>query len=218
MEDFNKKATKEIADMMHYVAEDVVDTASYDVTRNARVTKVYTDWYGNTEYIIGYDINVDGRNYHLTKERGKGVIASENDIVKLHFPCNNPNYMYLSYAHDPEDFIIKYEGTHYGYIQYYYSGHKRVVTSLQTTEFTFPSTTKQFSKVISGIDAEESGIELGEMSKYAFTVMADNDVWGTVNNYNGDSLGVTLYNENPTTTNPVTKNVNVRIIGERYYK
>ena len=216
MEDSDMKAIKEIASGMEYVASEAMKFAPYDKTRSARITKVYNAQDLNT--IIGYDVKVDDKEYHITKESGKGIIARKNDVVKAHFPCNNPNYMYLSYAHDPEDFIIKYEGTHYGYIQYYYSGHKRVVTSLQTTEFTFPSTTKQFSKVISGIDAEESGIELGEMSKYAFTVMADNDVWGTVNNYNGDSLGVTLYNENPTTTNPVTKNVNVRIIGERYYK
>ena len=81
MDDTNKKATKELVDMMHYVAEDVVGKAPYDVTRNGRITKVYYNQI--TQDIIGYDVKVDDKDYHLNKERGKGVIAKKNDIVKL---------------------------------------------------------------------------------------------------------------------------------------
>jgi len=79
MEDFNQKATKEIADMMHYVADDAVKNASYDKTRNATITKVYYAQDLNT--IIGYDIKVDGRSYHIPKESGKGIIAKENGLL-----------------------------------------------------------------------------------------------------------------------------------------
>ena len=75
MEDFNQKATKEIADMMHYVADDAVKNAPYDKTRNARIKKVYYNQI--TQEIIGYDISVDDKDYHLDKERGKGIIAKK---------------------------------------------------------------------------------------------------------------------------------------------
>ena len=161
MDDTNQKATKELADMIHFVAEDAVEKAPYDVTRNARVTKVYKEGYVFDEYISGYDVNVDGRNYHLTKERGKGVIAKENDIVKLHFPCNNPNYMYLSYSHDAEDYISRVDGTQYGFVRKYYGGDIEI-SMIVETEVTFPSTTKQFSKGTIAFGCEEVGIQLSD--------------------------------------------------------
>ena len=220
MDDTNQKATKELADMIHFVAEDAVGKAPYDVTRNARVTKVYKEGYVFDEYISGYDVNVDGRNYYLAKERGKGVIAKENDIVKLHFPCNNPNYMYMSYAHDAEDFIVEYTHTQYGHVWKYNNGTKavRIFGNTSPTSLTFPATTNQFSETTITIDCEEAGISVtsDENKKYAYTVMCDNSVWGTVDNYNSsDWIIVNLFNKNPNTTSPVTKNVNIRIVAER---
>ena len=98
MEDSDMKAIREIANGMEYVANEAVDKASYDVTRNARITKVYYDWEDAIKYTSAYDITCDGKPYHINKERGKGIIAEKNDIVKLHIPCNNMNNMYLSYA------------------------------------------------------------------------------------------------------------------------
>ena len=218
-EDMNQKATKELADMIHFVADEAVDGANYDVTRNARVTKVY--YSDSFETIIGgYDVNVDGRDYHITKERGKGVIAKENDIVKLHFPCNNPNYMYMSYAHDAEDFIVEYTPTKSGHVWKYNNGTKavRIFGNTSPTSLTFPATTNQFSETTITIDCEEAGINVtsDENKKYAYTVMCDNSVLGTVDNYDSsDWLIIHLFNKNPNTTSPVTKNVNVRIVAER---
>ena len=220
MEDFNQKATKEIADMMHYVAEDAVKNAPYDKTRNARVTKVYKEGYVFDEYISGYDVDVDGRSYHITKERGKGVIAKVDDIVKLHFPCDNSNLMYISYSHDPEDYIAEYTPTHYGYVCKYNNGNKvvKIFSNTYQTPLTFPATTNQFSETTITIDCEEAGISVisDENKKYAYAVMCDNSVWGTVDNdSSSDWIIVHLFNKNPNTTNSVTKNVNVRIVAER---
>ena len=77
MEDSDMKAIREIANGMEYVASEAVDKASYDVTRNARITKVYYDEF-EAFFIIGYDISVpsitDGKgfseyiNNHLRNE------------------------------------------------------------------------------------------------------------------------------------------------------
>ena len=219
MEDFNKKATKEIADMIHYVAEEAVGNAGYDKTRNARVTKVY--YSDPLETIIGgYDVSVDGRSYNIPKERGKGIIAKVNDVVKLHFPCDNASQFYLSYPHDPEDFIVEYTPTQSGHVWKYNNGTKavRIFGNTSPASLTFPATTNQFSETTITIDCEEAGISVisDENKKYAYTVMCDNSVWGVVDNYSSsDLIIVHLFNKNPNTTNPVTKNVNVRIVAER---
>ena len=182
MEDFNQKATKEIADMMHYVASEAVDNAGYDKTRNARVTQVYYADIFQT-IINGYDVDVDGRSYHLSKERGKGVIAKVNDVVKLHFPCDNSNLMYISYPHDPEDFIAEYTPTNYGYRWKYNNGTKvvKIFSNTYHTSLTFPATTNQFSETTITIDCEEAGISVtsDENKKYAYTVMRDYRDWET---------------------------------------
>ena len=208
MEDFNQKATKEIADMMHYVAEDAVKNAPYDKTRNATITKVYYAQDLNT--IIGYDIKVDGRSYHIPKESGKGIIAKENDVVKLHFPCNNASQFYLSYPHDPEDFIkhfITNEGSEY--IMYYNTGrYERVIA--YDIPVTFPATTKQFSSVVVNIPMALPT----SLVHYSFDVVCDSGVWGVVTDSlvsSATSVNVKLYNENPTTTTPVTKTLSFYI-------
>ena len=216
MEDFNQKATKEIADMMHYVAEDAVKNAPYDKTRNARVTKVYTEGYVFDEYISGYDVDVDGRSYHLTKERGKGVIAKVNDVVKLHFPCDNSNLMYISYSHDPEDYISRVDGTQYGFVRRYYGGDKDIFMRTET-EVTFPATTKQFSKTTIAFGCEEVGIELGTSELYTYSVYCNKSIIASVNAINSsDFVVVNLYNENPDTVNPVTKTVKVMVVANRH--
>ena len=93
-EDMNQKATKELAEMIHYVADESVGKATYDKTRNGRITKVYRNI--STNEIVGYDVNVDDKKYYVKKEINKGIIANENDIVYVNFPCNNVNNIYLS--------------------------------------------------------------------------------------------------------------------------
>ena len=225
MEDFNKKATKEIADMMHYVAEDAVDTASYDVTRNARVTKVYykqDEW--NVYYINGYDVKVDDKQYHINKERGKGIIANENDSVKAHFPCNNSNNIYLSYQHDPEDFISElYWNEGDNVILKYNSDRTEFYSAIEIFNVTFPATTKQFSSVDITFSTNPS---LGHQYlrlpfsdiPYRIRPACENGVSCVVmssNIYQIDNthyLTIRFYNENPTTTTPVTKNIVGQII------
>ena len=215
MEDFNQKATKEIADMMRYVASEAVDNAGYDKTRNARVTQVYYADIFQT-IINGYDVDVDGRSYHLTKERGKGVIAKVNDVVKLHFPCDNSNLMYISYPHDPEDFIIRVDGTQYGFVRRYYGGDKDIFMRMET-EVTFPATTKQFSKTTIAFGCEEVGIELGTSELYTYSVYCNKSIIASVNAINSsDFVVVNLYNENPDTVNPVTKTVKVMVVANRH--
>ena len=215
MDDTNQKATKELADMIHYVADESVKDAPYDVTRNARITKVYYAQDLNT--IIGYDVKVDDKKYYITKESGKGIIARENDVVKAHFPCNNSNNIYLSYPHDAEDFI-KYFITNEGseYIMYYNTGrYEHVIT--RDTSATFPATTKQFSSTVVNIPMDLPT----SLTYYSFEVLCDNGVWGVVTNAlvtNATSLSVKLYNENPTTTSPVTKPFNfyIKAMGIRH--
>ena len=216
MEDFNQKATKEIADMMHYVADDAVKNAPYDKTRNARVTKVYYNQI--TQEIIGYDISVDDKDYHLDKERGKGIIAKKNDIVKIHFPCNNPNSYYLSYTHDPEDFIrlLDLEMGTDEYSIYYNSGLYKHVVQFDNIGQVFPVKTDQFSvaTVYTVMVLPKSN------SVYSFKVTCDNGVWGVVTNSNVTELDglltIKLYNDNPDKINPVTKNVNIKIEAEGF--
>ena len=215
MEDFNQKATKEIADMIQYVANEAVDNAGYDKTRNARVTQVYYADYPPT-IISGYDVSVDGRSYNISKERGKGVIAKVNDVVKLHFPCDNSNLMYISYPHDPEDFIVKYSGTQYGHIWQYNNGVQEIyfgVRGNQYFDFIFPATTKQFSKTTIAFGCEEIGISTNWLDRYSYTVACDNGVFGTVTaNVGSDFVVVNLYNENPDTVKPVVKQVTVQVL------
>ena len=208
MDDTNQKATKELADMIRYVANEAVKDAPYDVTRNARITKVYNAQDLNT--IIGYDVKVDDKEYHITKESGKGIIARENDVVKAHFPCNNSNNIYLSYPHDPEDFI-KYFITNEGseYIMYYNTGRYEHVLNYSMS-VTFPATSKQFSSATKNIQL----VLPTSLTHYSFEVLCDNGVWGTVKDSlvnQSSTINVKLYNENPTTTAPVTKTINFYI-------
>ena len=208
MDDTNQKATKELADMIRYVANEAVKDAPYDVTRNARITKVYNAQDLNT--IIGYDVKVDDKEYHITKESGKGIIARENDVVKAHFPCNNSNNIYLSYPHDPEDFI-KYFITNEGseYIMYYNTGRYEHVLNYDMS-VTFPATSKQFSSATKNIQL----VLPTSLTHYSFEVLCDNGVWGTVTDSlvnQSSTISVKLYNENPTTTATVTKTINFYI-------
>jgi len=212
MEDSDMKAIREIANGMEYVASEAIKKAPYDKTRNGKITKVYYETDINT--IIGYDFNLDGKEYHLKKEQGKGIIAKENDIVKVHFPCNSSNYMYLSYPHDPEDFI-KYFVTNEGgeYLSYWNSGLYEQVLSSDLYNITFPSTTNQYSSV-----SLTMGMVLPKTvgNYYSFIVTADNGVTGKVMNYNVDEITtlnpliVKFSNENPINT-PITKNFNYYI-------
>ena len=215
MDDTNQKATKELADMMHFVANEAVKDAPYDVTRNARITKVYYETDVNT--IIGYDVKVDDKEYHITKESGKGIIARENDVVKAHFPCNNSNNIYLSYPHDPEDFI-KYFITNEGseYIMYYNTGRYEHVLNYDMS-VTFPATSKQFSSATKNIQL----VLPTSLTHYSFEVLCDTGVWGTVTDSlvnQSSTINVKLYNENPTTTDPVTKTINfyIKAMGVRH--
>ena len=217
MDDTNQKATKELADMMHYVAEDVVGKAPYDVTRNARVTKVYNSGTSITD-IIGYDIKVDDKEYHVNKERGKGIIANENDVIKAHFPCNSSNNIYLSYAHDPEDYIKYFLATESDSFGRIYNSKLREQNmskeykATYSNAITFPATTKQFSSVDVVLGDSYYYLPLVSIPWRIF-ISTDNGVHGVVMNsevYQMDSshpITIRLYNENPTTTNPVTKNV-----------
>lgn len=142
---FEPKATKELVDMIHYVADETVDKATYDRTRNARITKVYYNQI--TQNILGYDVKVDDKEYHIDKERGKGIVAKKEDIVKIHFLCNNPNSYYLSYPHDPEDFIRMLDlemGTDQ-YSIYYNSGFYKHIVQSDNIGQVFPIKTDQFS-------------------------------------------------------------------------
>ena len=100
----NADALKVLTETINRLADEAVDQADYDRTRNARITNVHYEE-GTAFTITGYDIEVDGKEYYLPKQAGKGIMAKKGDIVKIHIPCNNSNYMYLSYPHDPEDFI-----------------------------------------------------------------------------------------------------------------
>lgn len=223
MEDFNQKATKEIADMIHYVAEDVVKSAPYDVTRNGRITKVYKDI--NTHAILGYDIMVDGRPYHFDKDRGKGIIAKENDIVQVHFPCNNSNYMYLTYAHDPEDSISELNMiVPDNYMATYYSGIKHYQQTYyfsSATPITFPTTTKQFSyfDLTFGTTFPQEYMYLPWSDvDWKIYPTTDNGTWCVILSRFGQivdgahPLVLRIYNENPTTTSPVTKELCLNIM------
>lgn len=213
----NSDALQNIVETIDYVSTQNMKKATYDVTRNARITKVYYDEGGSVFTIKGYDIEVDGKNYYLKKESGKGIIAEENDIVKLHIPCNNMNYAYLSYPHDPEDYIkyfISTEGS--SYIMSWRSGRRDVVLSYDIT-LTFPSTTKQFSSVLVPI---EIPLKKTRGLPYTFIVSGDNGVWGVMNSSNvlgkeDESLATTVsikfYNENPNTTSSVAKTFNMYI-------
>jgi len=209
MEDSDMKAIREIANGMEYVASEAMKFAPYDKTRNGRITKVYYETGVNT--IIGYDFNLDGKEYHLKKEQGRGIIAKENDVVKVHFPCNNSNYMYLSYPHDPEDFIkyfVSSEGEEY-YLIWNTGRYEHIITS--TLNLTFPATTKQFSSTSISYSIflpQTAGIP------YDFIISCDNGVQGVVTDHNvlvGSSINIKFYNENPTTTTPVTKEVKVYV-------
>ena len=49
---------------------------------------------------------------------------------------------------------------------------------------------------------------------YSFEVLCDNGVWGVVTDslvFDATSVNIKLYNENPTTTDPVTKTFNLYI-------
>ena len=204
MEDSDMKAIKEIASGMEYVASEAMKFAPYDKTRSARITKVYNAQDLNT--IIGYDVKVDDKEYHITKESGKGIIARKNDVVKAHFPCNNSNNIYLSYPHDPEDFI-KYFSTNEGseYIMYYHSGRYEHVLNYDMS-VTFPATSKQFSSATKNIQL----VLPTSLTYYSFEVLCDNGVWGTVTDSlvnQSSTINVKLYNENPTTTDPVIKTI-----------
>ena len=225
MEDFNQKATKEIADMIQYVAEDAVKNAPYDKTRNATITKVYyaqDEW--NIYYINGYDVKVDGKLYHLTKERGKGVIAKVNDVVKLHFPCNNSNLIYLSYPHDAEDFISElYWNEGDSVILKYNSSRTEFYSPIEIFSVIFPATTKQFSSVDITFSTNSS---LGHQYlrlpfsdiPYRIRPTCENGIScvvmssGVYQIDNTHYLTIRFYNENPTTTAPVTKNIVGQII------
>lgn len=219
MEDSDMKAIREIANGMEYIASEAVDKAPYDVTRNARITKVYYDEF-EAFYIIGYDVTCDGKSYHIDKERGKGINAKENDIIKLHIPCNNMNNMYLSYAHDPEDFVkyfVTIEGADYS--SYWNSGLYEQVLSSELYNITFPATTNQYSSVSLTMNMT---LPKTNGRYYSFIVTADNGVTGKVMNYNVDEVTVStplivkFSNENPINT-AITKGFNyyIKAIGLR---
>lgn len=213
MEDSDMKAIREIANGMEYVASEAVDKAPYDVTRNARITKVYYNEFWGEFAISGYDIKVDGKPYYIKKEYAKGITAKENDIVKLHIPCNNINNMYLSYAHDSSDSLEKSSfitGSGINSIRVatrskYWSSGVIETESTKGSYLTFPATSKQFSSI--------TVVVYGAYSTYTdrnYVVCADNGVIATMVNVSDDMiLTIKLYNENPDTVNPVTKFVNV---------
>ena len=101
MDDTNKKATKELVDMIHYVAEESTKDAPYDRTRKGRVVEVHRNI--STNEIIGYDVKIEDKEYYIKKEQGKNITASVNDIVYVNFPCNNVNNIYLSHIDGEED-------------------------------------------------------------------------------------------------------------------
>ena len=216
MEDSDMKAIREIANGMEYIANEAVDKAPYDVTRNARITKVY---YSSYNVIDGYDINVDGKEYHIKKERGKGVIAKENDVVKVHIPCNNMSNMYLSYAHDPEDFIKEYSistASTTGVV-HYISYDTLWGSGIRKREFafgeyrTFPTTSKQFSTLLVTIPwGNYQGTDPNYFDS-TFNVCADQGVLATLETIDSTSITIKCYNENPTTTSTVYKFFNIFI-------
>lgn len=228
MDDTNQKATKELADMIHYVANEAVKDATYDRTRNARITKVYNNGTSITD-ITGYDVKVDDKEYYISKERGKGIIANVNDSVKAHFPCNNPNSIYLSYAHDPEDYIKYFLATESDSFARIYNSNLREQNmskeykSIYGNAITFPATTKQFSSV--DVVLGDSYFYLPLVSiPWRIFVSTDNGVHGVIMNsevYQMDSshpLTIRLYNENPTTTNPVTKDVQLDLFARSIWR
>ena len=209
----NADAIKVLTETMNRIADESVDQADYDRTRNARITKVYKDY---TSAIIGYDIEVDGKSYHINKERGKGIIARENDIVKLHIPCNNMNNLYLSYPHDPEDYVKSYiisTASNTG-VSNYISYETELGSNVGKLDFalgeyrTFSATTKQFSSIL--VTIPWSGVGSGnDYFGSTFQVSADEGVLATFYEYGTNSIIIKCYNENPTTTDPVTKFFNI---------
>ena len=107
MDDTNKKATKELVDMIHYVAEESTKDAPYDRTRKGRIVEVHRNI--STNEIIGYDVKIEDKEYYIKKEQGKNITASVNDIVYVNFPCNNVNNIYLSHIDGEEDIYAENE-------------------------------------------------------------------------------------------------------------
>jgi hypothetical protein len=211
----NADALKVLTNTINRLADEAVDQADYDRTRNARVIEVVRDITQYGQPIVGYKVDVDGKQYDFKKDSGKGIIVNENDVVKMHIPCNNMNNAYLSYPHDPENYIKTYENTQYGFRQVYSRGKRETIGHINI-DVTFPATTKQFSSYEFVIDGESFGMTgIDSTVVYDFIVGADNDVIATMVNSNyknqEDLLVVKLRNENPDAINPVTKNVNVII-------
>ena len=205
----NADALKVLTETINRLADEAVDQADYDRTRNVRIIKVYYAE-GTAFTITGYDIEVDGKVYYFPKQSGKGIMAKKDDIVKMHIPCNNMNNAYLSYPHDPEDFI-KYFTTDEGssYYMYWNSSRFEQVISYELFSITFPPTTNQFNEYVYQL----SGFYLPQsLRPYTFTVTADNGVWGVVQDYNVMSLdnsaqlNIKFYNQGA-----VTKNFNIYI-------
>ena len=213
MEIENKEALVILNDTIRRIAKEESDNSNFDVTRNARITKVYKPDNGSVFSITGYDIEVDGKSYYIEKQSGKGITADENNIVKLHIPCNNMNNMYLSYAHDPEDFIEYFSSNETSSYNMYWKSKRIESVMTDIRSVTFPATTNQFSSTTTSFP-----MPLPLTSGYPYDIIfsADNGVWGVITSYNvmGTSTGastwvnVTLYHKNPTTTTAVTKTCN----------
>ena len=107
MDDTNKKATKELVDMIHYVAEESTKDAPYDRTRKGRIVEVHRNI--STNEIIGYDVKIEDKEYYIKKEQGKNITVGVNDIVYVNFPCNNVNNIYLSHIDGEENIYSENE-------------------------------------------------------------------------------------------------------------
>ena len=107
MDDTNKKATKELVDMIHYVAEESTKDAPYDRTRKGRIVEVHRNI--STNEIIGYDVKIEDKEYYIKKEQGKNITVDVNDIVYVNFPCNNVNNIYLSHIDGEENIYSENE-------------------------------------------------------------------------------------------------------------
>lgn len=202
MADSDMKAIKEIANNMEYVANEAVNNAPYDKTMNARITEVVVDGVSGNSPIVGYWVSVAEKKYYIKKQIGSGIIAKKDDIVKLHIPCNNPNAMYLSYAHDPEDVVKKYVS--YGLTEYereWSNNRTDAVWALFIPNVVFPTTSHQFSVAVERVYLPKFGKE----NIFTFQVIPSTFAFGNVIGIYSDDihwiLDIRLFSESSGTQN-----------------
>lgn len=214
----NSDALQSIVDTIDYVVGEKVKKASYDITRNARIKKVYWDSLLAEQIITGYDIEIDGKSYYIAKPISKGIVAKENDIVKLHFPCNNPNNMYLSYANDSANFInseIFSVSDNYNLEEIIWNNGRKKYTARYTFQVTFPSTTEQLSVV------DTFSIKKFASNQESISITSDNGVFITINEdlttNSLEDIKIKIYNQNESTES-ITKTIHVNVVefGQSY--